>query len=166
MPGAFVTAVSVVTPVWSCREQSSYKFPLWSSGEVSKCISICSDIVWAVCSFFPSWRILPAYNTFLQYIKAIYFQLRIFLWGRENSLKHHYFFIVELDSKSWEYFMRKNSPLKFPSVPGGLCGFYKYLISLCCFSVWQLKGGKNPNYCKRFSLVIPWKVIYTLSYKL
>lgn len=65
--------------------------------------------------------------------------------GERTAYKHHCFFIVELDNKSREYFMRKNRPLKFPSVPGGLCGFYKYLISLHCFNVWQLKGREEPR---------------------
>lgn len=57
-----------------------------------------------------------------------------------TAYKCHYFFIVELDKKSQEYFMRKNRPLKFLSVPGDLCGFYKYLISLCCFRCLAVKS--------------------------
>lgn len=59
--------------------------------------------------------------------------------GERTTDKHRYFFIAELDNKSQEYFMRKNRSLKFPSVPGGLCGFYKYFISLCCFRCLALK---------------------------
>lgn len=129
MLGASALGISIVVVAGSFREQRFYHFPLWSSGDIGRCISIYRDTVWAVCTFLPGGY-CHLIIVFSSKSKQCIFKYWIPSEGERAACKHHFFSIVELDNKIWKYLLR---PLKFHAVPGGLCGFYKYLISLLFF---------------------------------